>query len=360
MIFIGTSIICVLEAVYQSRLGKSILMLDRQSSIGGAWRSLELFGLNDVENAIHYFLPDQLAPNFMKNVLKWNITTDLKKYRVFPLFPVGCLRIPYDNRFGRFISEIIEGIKQKSGQSLSGTVLEALRDLLFKSRPPSYYVEGGTLEMLKKVNLILENSSVKVRYSTSIDRIHIDLSEKIVKVSIEKECIFANTIYFSHGSRISNLTGPSGLYQIVEKEHLRPAVHMLIQDSSPTTMYECIFTADPLIKYVHDITRNLRESSMLIGKKKLLVFALQKDIRESNMVYQLVFEKLKRVGMIGKSAVLENQYWQDIYLPRLEDSDLKRLKDAFGDQVEYLKTEDFAKGLGLYAEKWTAKIQFPE
>ena len=63
-LFIGTSMICVLEAVYQSLCGKSVLMLDRQSQMGGAWASLDIFGLNDVENAIHYFLPDPYAFDF--------------------------------------------------------------------------------------------------------------------------------------------------------------------------------------------------------------------------------------------------------------------------------------------------------
>jgi hypothetical protein len=63
--------------------------------------------------------------------------------------------------------------------------------------------------------------------------------------------------------------------------------------------------------------------------------------------------------MVSKHADLEEKYWQEIYLPQLEDSDLQALKNAFGAQVEYLKTENFARGIGLYAEKWATKIGFP-
>ena len=359
MIFVGTSMICVLEAVFQSLSGKSVLMLDRQSGIGGAWRSLELFGLHDVENAIHYFLPDPLAFEFMRNVLKWNVTTDLRKYRIFPLPVRGCWKVPYDNAFGRMISVIKEGVIHGRKLSLFAIVLNAFIDFLFKSRPPSYYVEGGTPEMLRKVDLILRASDVEVRYSTSIDRIYIDSGAEVVEITVGEERIFAKTIFFTHGSRISNLTGNSGAFQIDEKLHLRPAAHLLVNDSSPSKMYECIFTADPLIKYVHDVTRNLRESKELVGRKKLFVFALQPGVRESDTVYQAIFEKLKSVGLVGKNASLDGQYWQNIYLPRLDDSDLEKLKVAFGAQVEYLKTEDFARGIGLNAEKWATKIRFP-
>jgi hypothetical protein len=214
--------------------------------------------------------------------------------------------------------------------------------------------------MLQKVDMILRSSNVEVRNSSSIDRIHIDCEAQTVEVSVAQERIFAKTIFFTHVSRISNLTGVSGLFKIEEKIHRRPAVHMLIRDSSPSPMYECIFTSDPIIKYVHDVTRNSYESSALVGKKKLLVFALQNDVKESDEVYQAIFEKLKRVGMVSKHADLEEQYWQEIYLPRLEDSDLQALKDAFGAQVEYLKTENFARGIGLCAQKWATKIKFPK
>lgn len=361
IVFIGTSIICVLEAVYQSLLGKSVLMLDKQSGIGGAWRSLEIFGLHNVENAIHYFLPDPFAADFMKDVLKWNVTTDLRKYRVFPLPGGRSWRIPYDRAFGRFISTLKEGAMQRMGLGTFATLsLRAFMDFLFVSRPPSYYVEGGAPEMLQKVDLILRASNVEVRYSTSIDRIHIDCDAQVVEVSIGDERIFADKIYFTHGSRISNLSGISGSHQIVEKNHLRPAVHMLIRDNTPSKMYECIFTADPLVKYVHDITRNSGESRMLVGKKKLLVFALHNDVRESDKVYKSLFEKLKMAGMVDKNAILEDQHWQNIYLPRLEDCDLQRLKDTFGAQVEYLRTENFTRGIGINVQKWATKIRFPE
>jgi hypothetical protein len=107
------------------------------------------------------------------------------------------------------------------------------------------------------------------------------------------------------------------------------------------------------------VTRVARESAALEGQKKLLVFALHPDVKPSSVVYQAILEKLKRVKMVGPQAVIEDEYWQDVYLPRLEDSDLTRLKAEFGDQVEYLKTEDFAKGVGYHAKKWATKITFP-
>ena len=73
IVFVGTGIICVLEAVYQSLSGKSVLMIDQKSKIGGAWASLSIFGVHNVENAVHYFLPDSNAFEFLRNILNLEI-----------------------------------------------------------------------------------------------------------------------------------------------------------------------------------------------------------------------------------------------------------------------------------------------
>ena len=48
---IGTSIIMSLEACHQSQLGKKVLMVDRDRFFGGAWKTIEIAGIKDVENA---------------------------------------------------------------------------------------------------------------------------------------------------------------------------------------------------------------------------------------------------------------------------------------------------------------------
>jgi hypothetical protein len=360
LIFIGTSMICVLEAVYQRQCGKSVLMLDQQEDMGGAWLTLNIFGLHDVENAIHYFLPDSYAFDFMKNTLAWDIIPSPRKYRVFPL-PFGTYwTVPYDNAFGRLLGKTKVSSSHEKKWGIPPNFLRTIKEIFFEPRQPSYYVRGGTPEMLRKVKSILLASKVEVKYSTIIDRIHINNQIQIVEVTTKEEKFYSNTIYFTHGSRISNLTDSSGPFPIQEKSHPRPAVHLLVRDASPSRMHECILTSDPLIKYVHDVTHFSHESAELVGRKKILVLALHQDVRKKDDIYRTIFERLKQVGMVSEKAVLENHYWQDIFLPRLDDADLHGLKDSFGSQVELLKTEDFARGIGYHARKWATRIRFPE
>ena len=83
---IGTSIIMSLEACHQSQLGKKVLMVDRDRVFGGAWKTIEIAGIKDVENAIHYFLPNSKGLGFLRDVLKWPIEVSTGKYRYFNVF----------------------------------------------------------------------------------------------------------------------------------------------------------------------------------------------------------------------------------------------------------------------------------
>ena len=86
VIFLGTGIISILEAVYQERCGKKVLMIDKDTDIGGAWRPIDIFNLKDVENAIHYFLYDGDALPFMRNNLGWDIIKTENKLRLLGVF----------------------------------------------------------------------------------------------------------------------------------------------------------------------------------------------------------------------------------------------------------------------------------
>jgi hypothetical protein len=353
VIFIGTSIICVLEAIHLSLSGKSVLMVDKQEQMGGAWVALDIFDLHDVENAIHYLLPDEYAFDFMKNELEWRVVHSPKKYRVFPFPVIKYIKFPYDSRLGRFISLISENEKPKTKVS---HIFRAFNDAFIKYRQPSYYIEGGTNEMINKVKKRLLSSSVNVQFNTAITNIHID-NNKLVEVMAGKQKIQANKIYITHGSRINKISGNKGSVILKDKLHLRPALHLLVDDIAPSEIFECVFSTDNLIKYAHDITRFVRESDSISGKQKVIVLALRHKVENSIDVRTEIFNKLKDVGMLGSDSKMINSYWQDVYLPRLYDSDLEKIKGEFGEQVEILKTENFSKGIGYHVEKWSLELK---
>jgi len=107
-IFVGTSALSLMEALHQIRQGNRVLMIDDQPQIGGVWVSLELFGLHDVENAIHYFIYDKKGIDFMQSVLRWDVIESPKKFRVFPNRFLGFSKMPYDSTLSLVAARLLE------------------------------------------------------------------------------------------------------------------------------------------------------------------------------------------------------------------------------------------------------------
>ena len=52
------------------------------------------------------------------------------------------------------------------------------------------------------------------------------------------------------------------------------------------------------------------------------------------------------------NARIISSLYSEVLLPTLDDEDLFTLKEQFGELIDVLKTENFAAGVGYYAEKW--------
>ena len=352
-IFLGTSVICILEAVHRAKQGNKVLMLDNQTQIGGAWETLDLFGLSGVENAIHYFLPDEQGIQFMRECLNWSIEYSPGKYRVFRIAGLGYKKLRYDKKLSNIVRSILY---PETGSNLFLYIKGLFHDL-FGTNCPSYYLKGGSPEMLATVKRLLKDTDVEVINGINIDTIEIENKDEKVIVRSGGDTFVGETIYFTHGSRIYNLFGNSKPFDIIEKVHLRPSVHLYLEDDKESEIKECIFTSDSLIKYAHNISRFTDQYDSIINSRKLFVLALKHDVRETPDIYEKLLRKLKEVEMVNPNARILDSKWTDVYLPRIDDDDLFALKKAFAGQVEILQTEDFARGVGLNADRWAKTLK---
>lgn len=359
--FIGTSTISLLEALYQLRQGKRVLMIDDQPRIGGVWVSLELFGLHDVENAIHYFIYDSAGIEFMRSVLGWNVIKSLRKYRFFPERVFGRHRIRYDNPLSLIAARMREANSntpdsQRDMFWKAGILVQALREAMTREGR-SHYFAGGTPDMMRHVEVLARKAPIDFLLETNIERLHFERSAGRVLIGTSREELSADCIFITHGARLRNLTTDSGKIEIEKEVHRRPQIHLLIRDPTPTQVYEGIFVADALIKYVHDITRFTREAVELENKKKLFVIALQHDCENNDLLYETVLGKLKSTEIVGKDAALENSHWYESYLPELSTATLDRLKQKLHPMVDVLCSDNFCGAIGLYGQRWQTALR---
>ena len=347
--FLGTSPLVLIEAAYQSFQKKTVLVIDADYEIGGAWKSLNLFNHKKVENAIHYFMPNEKAERFFKEYLGLQIKRNNAKFRIYILKNGKSVQLKYDSLFSKVIANFIELIKLPNKLSL----VNKLFNLLFSKKyiSDSFYVEGGSPAIIEKVKKLLELTSVEIVFGKFIERININENLEIVNLISGEEIYSAKNLFVTHGSRIFSLSSEKSTHQIVEKQHYRPALHLYFKDEDISEVEEAIFVADSLIKYAHNIS-DYAESNNL-KSRKIIVLALQHNVLNSELVRHDVVKKLVVAGVVGKNAQLIDFYWQDVYLPRLETEDLEKIYQNYPKCISYLKTENFSGCIDDNFEKWT-------
>ena len=351
-ICIGTSMITSLEACYQAAKGRTVLMVDKDKTFGGAWKTITIDGVEDVENAIHYFLPDDKGLDFLSKTLDFPVEPSKGKYRYFKLFNLLYIRFPYRSWIGRLVHKLLYSGVQKSFWSTLRHVTSTAKTVYRERGERSYYTSSGSAEMLKKVHARIDNAGVDIWYQSEIVSIYFDIEGKRVQCKVGDKIIVARSIILGHGARLPELKSSKGSLVLEEKFHPRPAFHLVVEGLWLSNALEVIMNSDPLIKYVHDVTRfsSLRHGNP--KNKKIFVFALQPDIQNHDDLSNKLVAKLREIKIIGPNCSILKSLYSDVILPTIYDEDLHHIKDRFGDLVHILKTENFARGIGYYAEKW--------
>ena len=357
IVFIGAGVISILEAVYQSKLGNSVLIIERDDGIGGAWRPIDIFGFKNIENAIHYFLHDDIAPEFMGNNLNWELIQTKNKQRLFKIIFIDkYIKLPFHNSIGRFLSYLIDPVFRKKDKNLFVKTLNLIKKIYQEGGQTSYYIKGGAVEMIKTIKELLNSSSVKIELNTDIQSIEINDIDKIINLKSTKQSFTCSKLVLSHGSRLPKIKSSKKEYSPVEKFHPRPAVHLLVEDTMSTKIDQWIFSNNKIIKYVHDLSKFINEKDRQ-PNTKVFVFALHPHIQKSSDIYLTLHNEILKAGIVGKKSCLKDYHWTDVFLPTLYDKDLDNIQNQFSPYISFLKTENFARGIGYQANKWSTKIK---
>ena len=352
---VGTSIIMSLEAIYQARLGKKVLMVDRGQTFGGAWKTIEICGIKDIENAIHYFLPDERGINFLRDELNWPIEVSKGKYRYFNLFNKYYVKISFSSVFGRFIYKFFYSERAPGLINTLKHFSLSLKTVLKGIGERSYYVSKGATFMLESLSARLNKHKIEMRFGSDITSIFFDIENAYVQCKVGGKSIVAKSLVLGHGARLPDIESTKGNLKLEEKFHHRPAFHLVVKDDKKDNAKEIILTGDPIIKYVHDVSRFSSLSENDFDKRKVFVFALQSNVSDDSGLPNVLLNKLKDLRIISSNAQIIASQYSDIILPTLYDDDLYILKESFGDLVNILRTENFSAGVGYYAERWKSQ-----
>lgn len=340
-IIIGTSPLATLEGLYRAQKGERILMIDKSLKLGGAWKSVSLYGIKNIENAIHYLLPSKTAIKFLKENLGLRIKKTENKKTIYKVPFIGNLIFNYNS----FLTRLIKIINKKN------TSFSDYRNLFLKEKS-SLYFKNGTPALIDCISQMILKSNINVMMGVEISKIN--FNELVTVYSKNGELLKSKKILCSNGSRIQNLYLRGKLIEVKEKIQKRPSVHIIIKDNKVSKINQAIFFNNNLIKYTHDITKY---STVKNENFKIFVVALKHEILENENIYFQIHEVFKKIGICSPNSKIISSKWTNVVLPRLFNEDLEILKKKIGDKFCYLKTESFTHAIDNNYNKWK-KIRF--
>ena len=184
-VFVGTSPISVMEALYRSYTGSRVLLVDSSAKMGGAWKSITICHIDNVDMGCHQIGSDQKMRSF------------LEEY-------IGCHFVNMNNPYRR---------------------TDAL-----KSSDQGFYFSKGCHEIVDNLFLLVQASTIDLKLDQKLESVYLDFDRSIaeIKVSGVRYTVSKLVITPHSGVEVENLANFS---KPTFSKHYH--LYLLIHDPTP-------------------------------------------------------------------------------------------------------------------------------
>lgn len=177
-IVIGSSPFGILEAIFQKKSGKEVLLLEKQARLGGAWKTIDICGIQNVDLGCHQIGANPKLKAFFESFVRCRIVS------------LKTPHLPFD----------------KDPSSLG------------------WYFSGGCHELIENLKGLLQEHKILVKTEESVQKISFDRKKAIAFVETDKRTYSAHKLFVSPHIQLSHNRG---------KPLRFPHVYLLVYDPSP-------------------------------------------------------------------------------------------------------------------------------
>jgi len=344
----------VLDAVNKHLAGASVLVVEKSSSLGGAWKSLELFEGVVLENAVHYLMPSQKGYNFLQKYLDIQLSQPGSKKFYVCSFLFQAFVLDVRSPFYRTIVKVLINLKNLSIQDILKNLFTGF---ISSNIAISRYPIGGSMDILSRISKLVQKTFLNIVYLSEVESIVDDGS--IVTLKVNSEYYTTSRLIVSQGFVFNKpfiIQGEKTSLKLLRER--RPSLHIKLVWKSAVdiahynfTSAQFLFPFSSTIKYCHDLNGF---SSNQQTNALFFVLALNNNMLFSEqLIHKVVLEFISLLPLPNKKNIVNySTHWQDIFLPPISKSEANRLTKSTQSRIKVLLTEEFCTSLGTYSEKW--------
>lgn len=298
VVVVGTSPICLIEALYRYHSGSSVMILEKASECGGSWKSIDVCGVPHVDLGCHQLWSDQ-------TILKF-----LEEY-------VGCKTVSLDHPHEPFDPN---------------------------NSPSGFYLSAGCYEMVHNLLELISKTDITLLLNHPLESVTIS-PDKMTALVKSKELEFTASKILCPTYAVFDVE--SDFKPLSTKEPRKSQyyhLYLLIQDSTPPSFS----FKNGCVKGVSRLM-NLTPFVGLEGTgTQLIVF--QTHSQSTNQIGEAILDQLKTQKLVGESAYIVKADTYTYEQCSQASPTMEQINQAAG-LIETLSTSHI-NGMAKYIPKW--------
>ncbi len=294
-VVVGTSPFSLFEALYQSHLGKRVLILEENARCGGAWKGIDICGLRNVDLGCHQIGKDLSLKEFIEEY-------------------AGCQIVSMENPEAEY----------DPAKSVNG-----------------WYFAHGCAELIEHLLELIRSTNILLWTETKLESALIDPETKVASLTTPKGVITADKMILTPMSALSFSPHSNQNYAKSKHYHL----YLLVQDATPYR-----FTYRQGLGGKSSRLMNLTPFVDLAGTGRQLIVVQTPN--ENGLEDELShLELIKKENLLDPGAYILQS---DRYI--YESGSLNQSQIPFKDVVQILQTGHF-NNLNQHIAKWKTVLK---
>lgn len=341
-IVIGSSPGCLLEATIRAASGERVTVIEREGSVGGAWRVGHSLGYDRVELAPHYL--EYSASAYAAITSELGIA--LERYQYSPRWLVGLPggRVTALAEQGRWALELARSARQaalnlrKGDRAAARSAALLCKEHLSNLSPGRghyEYIPGGCASLIDAIAAL--PAYAKLRFVQGALR-ELAVSQSGVRTTVAGDELVADRAVITPATELESLDVDGALVPLEYRERANRSVSFTVERSTLRPMSLVIPTMrleqHPLL-LMADVTPPHAAGDRLISAQ---VRWTETDPQSATTAAENCLELLKRASLARPSASVRRAEWGDRLRPIMTNDVRKRLREAGHSRLQLLET----------------------
>lgn len=344
-IYIGSGPVHILDACAETLKGKEVLIIEERDKPCGAWQTVRIDPIGDVELGCHIWSYNKKVYKFIAEALN----VQLDKMTPQPIIINGNSKLSYDHKMAIGVFKVCANlIKKRDFKGLVKFITQHPAARLPIIPKHYLYPNRGSKEFEEKLIQLLATNKVPVQLNSK--SISVEYTNNTWKIAQENGTFLQtkNVQLTTHANLKNILVNQVKIPQVYHKTTFTH-YHLIIKGKPAKPFSYIRIMKDPLIHRVSDISSQL--SNLNTGVSVILVGVFSEKLNETLKPLESIREKLIELKLITEAQEIINYHSNTFSSQQMDASTREQLIRAIP-SLRFTQTTDLIYGFHQHLARW--------